>query len=102
LYLGSVDILPEKAPESAAFSTKMPNRAELTADEWQTFYGLLLLERRVYVGCVEKCRVFLNAVLWILRSGGQWRLLPAALGKWNSVAQTFFTVVQTGCLAKAA
>lgn len=67
----------------------MTNRAELTDDEWQTFYGLLLLEPRVYVGSVEKCRGFLNAVLWILRSGGQWRLLPAALGKWNSVFKRF-------------
>jgi transposase len=67
----------------------MPNRAELTDGEWQTFYDLLLLDQRVYVGSEVKCRRFLNAVLWILRSGSQWRLLPASLGKWNSVFKRF-------------
>lgn len=67
----------------------MTSRTKLTGDQWNTFYGLLLLNRRVYVGSVEKCRCFLNAVLWILRSGGQWRLLPESLGKWNSVFKRF-------------
>jgi transposase len=67
----------------------MVNRAELTDKEWQTLYGLLLLNERIYVGSEEKCKRFLNAVLWILRSGTQWRLLPASLGKWNSVFKRF-------------
>ena len=67
----------------------MPNRLEFTADEWETFYRLLRLNRRVYVGLVEQCRCFLNGVLWILRSGGQWRLSPVSLGKWNSVLKRF-------------
>ena len=67
----------------------MPNRAELTDEEWQTLYGLLLLNQRVYVGSEENCKRFPNAVLWILRSGTQWRLLPASLGKWNSVFKRF-------------
>jgi transposase len=71
------------------FSAEMSNRAELSDEEWQAFYGLLLLNPRVYVGALETCRCFLNAVLWILRSGGQWRLLPASLGKWNSVFKRF-------------
>lgn len=34
----------------------------------------------MHVGAVQACRRFLNAVLWILRSGGaQRRLLPASL-----------------------
>ena len=50
-----------------AFSSEMPNRVELLEEEWETFYDLLL-NPPVYVGSLETCRCFLNAVLWILRS----------------------------------
>jgi transposase len=67
----------------------MANRTELTDEEWQSIYSLLLLNKRVYVGSEEKSRRFLNAILWILRVGTQWRLLPASLGRWNSVFKRF-------------
>ena len=67
----------------------MANRTELSDEEWQVIYSLLLLNLRIYVGCEEKSRRFLNAVLWILRGGTQWRLLPASLGHWNTVFKRF-------------
>lgn len=37
----------------------------------------------------EDNRLFLNAVLWIARTGAPWRDLPERFGVWNSVFQRF-------------
>lgn len=67
----------------------MSNRIELNDAEWQAIYSVLLLIPRVYVGSEANSRRFVNAVLWLLRSGAQWRLLPTSLGHWNSVFKRF-------------
>jgi transposase len=64
-------------------------RATLTDEQWATMLAFLVAHPRLYVGQPEDCRRFLNGVLWILRSGAQWRFLPAQFGRWNSVFKRF-------------
>ena len=41
-------------------------------------------------------RLFVEAVLWIVRVGAPWRDLPEAFGKWNSIFQRFRRWVRSG------
>jgi len=41
-------------------------------------------------------RLFLEAVLWIARTGSPWRDLPASFGKWNTVFKRYSDWVKAG------
>ena len=41
-------------------------------------------------------RLFLEAVLWMVRTGAPWRDLPEAFGSWNSVFRRFRRWAQAG------
>src|SRR4051794_34121828 len=45
-------------------------------------------------------RLFLEAVLWRVRTGVPWRGLPSDFGNWNSVFQRFRRWVQGGVFAR--
>ena len=45
-------------------------------------------------------RLFVEAVLWIVRVGAPWRDLPASFGCWNSVFQRFRRWAKAGVFAK--
>ena len=65
------------------------NRLEISDQEWDKIDPIFVANPHVRVNSEEACGLFLTAVLWILRSGVPWRLLPAEYGHWNSVFKRF-------------
>ena len=63
--------------------------ATLSDEQWSKIVRFLREHPGVYVGQEEKCRLFVEAVLRILRSGEQWRFLPQEYGKWNSIYKRY-------------
>lgn len=59
-------------------------RYELTNEEWKQIKDLLPPERTGKKGRPRKDnRTMLNGMLWIARTGCQWRELPEYYGKWR-------------------
>ena len=61
------------------------SNVKLPAEQWDRILDFLRGCAGLYVAQEEDCQRFVEAVLWINRSGAQWRLLPAEYGNWNSV-----------------
>ena len=59
-------------------------RHTISGTDWRRVRSLL--PRR---GPRADNRTFVNAVLWISRTGSPWRDLPPRLGRWNSVWRRF-------------
>ena len=57
--------------------------------QWSKIYNFLKQDERAYAGKESDCRRFLEAVLWLARSGAQWRLLPSSYGNWNTHYKRF-------------
>jgi putative transposase len=64
-------------------------RRELTKVQWERISNLVPGKKGDRGRAGEDNRLFVDAVLWILRTGAPWRDLPPALGQWNSVFVRF-------------
>jgi transposase len=62
---------------------------KLPQDQWTKILALLRTCSGIRIGKTANCRRFIEGVLWMARSGAQWRLLPAAYGNWNTVYKRF-------------
>jgi transposase len=64
-------------------------RRALTSAQWQRIEPLIPGKEGDRGRHGEDNRLFVDAVLWLVRAGAPWRDLPAEFGLWNSVFQRF-------------
>lgn len=64
-------------------------RHELTEREWLLIEPYTLGRLGTAGGTGRNNRLFVNAVVWRIRTGVPWRDLPERFGNWNSIARRF-------------
>jgi len=64
-------------------------RLNLRDDQWERIAHLLPGKPGDRGRCAADNRLFVDAMLWMARSGAPWRDLPEEFGLWNSVYQRF-------------
>ena len=69
--------------------TNAQHRHDLSDQAWALLEPHLPGQRGQWGGIAQNNRLFINAVLWILRTGAPWRDLPPEYGKWGTVHQRF-------------
>lgn len=74
----------------------MVKRYELTDAQWQRIADLLPGKATDPGRTAADNRLFVNAVLWVLRSGAHWHDLPPRYGKWKSVHTRFARWAKNG------
>ena len=74
----------------------MVKRYELSNEQWRRIKDLLPGKEGDPGRHGEDNRLFVNAVLWVLRSGARWCDLPERYGKWKSVHKRFTRWAENG------
>jgi transposase len=67
----------------------MAKRYELTTLQWERLEPLLPGKAGDPGRSAADNRLFVNGVLWVLRSGAHWHDLPERYGKWKSLHKRF-------------
>jgi transposase len=71
-------------------------RTWLRDDQWERIQNWLPGKSSDPGRTAADNRLFVEAVLWALRSGAPWRDLPTEFGNWNSIYQRFARWERTG------
>lgn len=74
----------------------MVKRYELTDAQWQRIEALLPGKAGGPGRTAADNRLFVNGVLWVLRSGAHWHDLPERYGKWKTVHTRFARWAKNG------
>lgn len=70
----------------------------LRADQWERIKGFVPGGTKGKRGPRTDNRRFLDALLWMARSGGRWRDLPERLGDYRSVKRRYYRWIEMGVL----
>jgi transposase len=65
------------------------DRLVLSDEQWGKMSGLIIGRPDQRGSTGRNNRMFVEGVLWIVRTGSPWRDLPEAFGEWNSVFRRF-------------
>ncbi len=74
----------------------MVKRYELNETQWQRIAGLLPGKTSDPGRTGADNRLFVNGVLWVLRSGARWYDLPERYGKWKTAHKRFTRWAKAG------
>jgi transposase len=80
----------------------MGRRHEISDSDWDRINGLLPGQPGQHGGIAEDNRRFINAILYVARTGIPWRDLPERYGNWNSQWRRFDRWAKAGRFAALA
>jgi transposase len=72
------------------------DRRVLSDEQWTRISGLIIGRPDQRGSTGRDNRLFVEGVLWIVRTGAPWRDLPPRFGEWNSVFRRFSRWSQKG------
>jgi transposase len=78
----------------------MARRFEMTEESWIRIVHLLPGKPGDPGATATDNRLFVDAVLWVARTGAPWRDLPERFGNWNNVFQRFTRWAKSGVWAR--
>jgi putative transposase len=76
------------------------DRLVLSDTQWAQIASLIIGRPDQRGSTGRNNRMFVEGVLWIVRTGAPWRDLPEAFGEWNSVFRRFSRWSQKGVWAR--